>query len=228
LAPLPLLIELASGYWAGAAALPGFVGTFTIDETGVVSLIYRRMYGSDSGRGAEAAVAQLRAGVLAVEAAYDLAAKFRDEKEQDPVQGVLAAYLYDGQGDVDSVRNTAFHLAIAGLPIPFDMAILGRLPVVKTGGGQFKAAIPPTRGRAPRSKEEEKRAWTYEPTVGADSVVAGIFPWLRQGWALLEEDDKSPLVVPGLPKLRRHLLSSQFTTLDAVGGAHLRDIIGEL
>jgi len=227
-APLPLLVELANGFWAGAAALPQFIGTFSVDESGVASLIYRRTYNPSSGRGAEAAVARLRSGVLATDAAYDLAARLRDEKEQDPMKGVLAAYLYDGQGDVDSVRNTAWYMANVGIPIPFDMAMLGRLRVVRTPGGRLQAEIPATKGRAPRSKEEETRQWTYGPTPRGSGTVAGVFPWLRQGWALLEDGDPSGLVLAGLPELRKHLLSSQFTTLRSEGGQRLRDIIGEL
>jgi hypothetical protein len=221
--PAPLLIELDNGRWCGAAALPGFIGTFTVDNGGATSLIYRRTYSlRNSGDRSEAAVAALRAGLLATEAAYDAAARFRDRKEEDPVKGVLAAYLYDAQGDVESVRRTAYYLALAGLPIPFDVAILGRLPVKETSG-QLVAQIPPTRERAARSAEEETRSWTRDATPAKQAKVAGIFPWLRQGWALLDgEETWEP---PGLTELRAHLLAFQFTTLDAEGGRRLRDII---
>ena len=221
--PAPLLIELDNGRWCGAAALPGFIGTFTVENGGASSLIYRRTYSpADSGLESEAAVAELRAGLLATEAAYDAAGRFRDEKENDPVKGVLAAYLYDAQGDIESVRRTAYYVAVAGLPIPFDTAILGRLPITHTNG-QLVAQIPQTAERAPRSSEEEARYWTHNATPAFQAPVAGLFPWLRQGWALL--DDEEAWGLHGLAELGAHLLPFQFTTLDAEGGVRLRDII---
>jgi hypothetical protein len=222
---VPLLVELDNDRWCGAAALPGFIGTLTVDNGGASSLIYRRTYSPfDSGYRSEAAVAELRAGLLATDAAYDAAARFRDEKESDPVKGVLAAYLYDAQGDVESVRRTAYYVAVAGLPIPFDITILGRLPVTQTNGHRV-AEIPPTRERAPRSAEEEARYWTHNATQEIQAPVAGVFPWLRQGWALLEDEDA--WVLPGLTELRAYLLPFQFMTLNAEGGRRLRDVIDE-
>lgn len=222
--PVPLVIELDQGRRCGAAALPGFIATFTIDGGGVTSLIYRHTYSPpDSGLKSETAVAELRAGLLAGDAAYDAAARFRDEKEDNPVKGVLAAYLYDAQGDVESVRRTAWYVAMAGLPIPLDMAILGRLPVMLSNG-QLLARIPQTLARKPRSAEEARRSWTHDATSELEGrPVAGLFPWLRQGWALLDGDE--PWLPPGLIELRRHLLPFQFTTLDAAGGKRLHDII---
>jgi hypothetical protein len=221
--PSPLLIELDNDRWCGAAALPGFIGTFTIQNGGVTSLIYRWTYSSrESGQKSEAAVAEFRAGLLATEAAYDAAARFRDQKESDPVKGVLAAYLYDAQGDVDSVRRTAYYVAVAGLPIPFDTVVLGRLRVTRQNG-RLIAEIPSTRERAPRSEEELRRPWTWDATPAIGSPVAGVFPWLRQGWALL--DDGEAWLTPGLTEVRLRLLPFQFTTLDAEGGRRLRGII---
>jgi hypothetical protein len=222
--PAPLLIELDNGRWCGAAALPGFIGTFTVGNGGATSLIYRRTYSPpDSGQESEAAVAELRAGLLATDAAYDAAARFRDEKESDPVKGVLAAYLYDAQGDVESVRRTAFYFFLGGLPIPFDMAVLGRLRVTQIDG-KLVATIPETAARAPRSKAEETRSWTHNATGDVNDVlVAGAFPWLRQGWALLDGDES--WMLPGLTELNAHLLPFQFTTLDAGGGKALYGII---
>jgi hypothetical protein len=227
-APLPLLIKLTNRCWAGAAAMPGFVATFTVSDPGIVSLIYRPMYADAYvTQDTEVAVARLRAGALAGQGgdAFDLAAKLREGKEQDPVRGVLAAYLYDAQGDVESVRRTAYFLADAGIPIPFDLLLLGRLPATERMPGLLFAEIPATQERSPRSKEEEPRDWTYCKTNPRRAPVAGVFPWLRQGWALLDEDAPSPLVIDGILGLRKELLPYPFTTLSGSGGNHLRNLI---
>jgi hypothetical protein len=228
--PLPLLVELRDGTWAGAAALPNFVATFTVNEGRVVSLIYRGMYSPEVDRGTENAVAHLRAGALATDAAYDFAANLRDAKEQDPVQGVLAAYIYDAQGDVESVRRTAFYLWCAGIPIPFDIAMLARLRPTWMVPGVMVVDIPATEQRQPRSEKERTRSWTFEATSRVErAVVAGIFPWLRQGWALLEGgDDPWSLILPQLSEIQKELLPTPFTTLTPHGGEFLREIFRRL
>jgi hypothetical protein len=225
--PLPLLVELSDGTWAGAAVLPGFIATFTVNNEGlVVSLIYRRMHSPEVNRDTENAVAQLRAGALATDAAYDFPARLRDAKEQDPVQGVLAAYIYDAQGDIESVRRTAFYLARAGIPIPFDIAILGRLPAAWVSPGLMVADIPATGKRQPRSANERTRSWAFEATDKVERAdVAGVFPWLRQGWALLDEGDgPQPFLLSPLSEIKDELLPTPFTTLSHRGGEYLREI----
>ncbi len=202
--------------------------TFTIQEELVVSVIYRPIAASpNESRETEVAVAQLRAGVLSSEAGYDLAARLRDEKAQDPVRGVIAAYIYDSLGDVESVRRIAFYLAMAGVAVPYDVALLGRIAASKARAGLIEVDIPETHERTSRSPEEERRRWTFAATPRLRAPVAGVFPWLRQGWFLLEDEDPSALVLEGVAELRAELLSSPFTTLTALGGRRLKAIIEE-
>lgn len=228
MAPLPLLIELDDGTWCGAAALPGFIGAFTVADGGVASLIYRPVHRPDAARETETAVAWLRAGALTAPAAYGLAARLRDDKESDPVRSVLAAYLYDTQGDAESVHRTAWSMARHGLPIPFDIAVLGRMPAARDADGLLSVTIPATRSRAPRSAAERIRPWTHGETGEMSAPVAGAFPWLRQGWTLLEDEAPSPLVPDALVRVAEHVRPFPFTTLSAEGGRQLRAIVGRL
>src|SRR4051794_1276746 len=107
----------------------------------------------------EWAVSQLRAGALTPDTAFDLAATFREGKVNDPVRGVLAAYLYDAQADVESVRRTAFFLAGSDISIPYDIALLGRMRCRRDPKGHIVAQIPATRERAPKSRKEVNRFW---------------------------------------------------------------------
>ena len=179
-------------------------------------------------RETELAVAQLRAGVLSTQTGYDLAARLRDAKERDPVRGVIAAYIYDALGDRDSVQRIAWYLAQSGIPVPYDVALLGRLSATKAGPGIVEVAIPKTPRRAPRSAEETSRTWTFGSTSPARAPVAGVFPWLRQGWSLLDDEDSSGLVMGGLAKLKVELLRSPFTTLTGRGGERLKAMIEEV
>jgi hypothetical protein len=235
-APAPLLIEFRNGNWGGAAALPHHIATFTIQRKAVVSVIYRPVNAPPrASRETEVAVAQLRAGLLSTEAGYDLAAQLRDAKERDPVRGVIAAYIYDSLGDLDSVRRIAYYLALAEVPVPYDIALLGRLTARRLGAGPIVVEIPETPPRTPRSPEETSRSWTSAATPrvplianqSAGVPVAGAFPWLRQGWLLLEDEDPSDLIIDGLAKVRAELLPSPFTTLTARGGKQLKAMIEE-
>jgi hypothetical protein len=216
--PLPLLVELDDGRWVGAAALPQFVATFSIDATGAASLIYRSMYDTYGIEMTERAVAALRAGAMAAQDARAFAVELRQRKHADPVMGVLAAYLYDSQGDVESIRQIASFYAGAGQAIPYDIAVLGRLKTSAGPEGQIVAHVPAVAARAPQGPAEEQRRWTYDATPEAGGLVGGAFPWLRQGWSLLDDEVGSALVPEGLLEVLPHLLPSPFTAFDAEGG----------
>lgn len=145
------------------------------------------------------------------------------------MRGVLAAYLYDSQADVESVRRTAFFLAASNIPIPYDIALLGRLRCCRDAQGRIVAQIPATRYRAPKSNEEQTRPWTYTATGESKAPVAGAFPWLRQGWTLLDPGgDDALLVREALATLREFLLPHPFTTLTPEGGRLLRTYLESL
>ncbi|MET4118805.1 biotin-(acetyl-CoA carboxylase) ligase [Bradyrhizobium sp. JR1.5] len=227
--PAPLLIEFDNGNWGGAAALPDHVATFTVEGEEVVSVIYRLLNAAPTeARDTELAIAQLRAGALSARMGYDQAARLRDQKERDPVRAVIAAYIYDALGDRDSIHRIAWYLAAAGIPVPYDVALLGRLRSRQVAPGLIEVEIPETPPRKPRSHEEARRTWTFNSTPSARALVAGIFPWLRQGWSLLEDDEASGLVMEGLVDLRAELLRSSFSTLSARGGQQLKTIIEEM
>ena len=60
-----------------------------------------------------------------------------------------------------------------------------------------------------------------------DMPVAGAFPWLRQGWSLLEDESPSELIIDGLTELQGELKASPFLTLTAKGGEDLKTMIEE-
>ena len=77
--------------------------------------------------------------------------------------------------------------------------------------------------------ERKDRVPAREPSRVERAVVAGIFPWLRQGWALLEGgDDPWSLILPQLSEIQKELLPTPFTTLTPHGGEFLREIFRRL
>ena len=222
--PLPLLVELADGRWAGAAAMRDFIVTFSITNRGVESVIYRGFDTSHAPK-TEAAVAALRVGSISGRDAIDYAVQLRYDKHADPILGVIASYLYDAQGDIDSIRQIAFFYASARQPIPFDVAMLAGLASRRENDGTVVVDVPAVAARQPRSDREAHSPWTHEGTKAASAPVAGRFPWLRQGWTLLEDEDETPLIDPRLSTLRHHLAPTPFVTLDAEGGQKLNAML---
>ena len=146
----------------------------------------------------------------------------RQWKHIDPVLGVIAAYLYDSIGDVDSIRRMAYFYIRSGQSIPYDVALLAQLEGSRSGRF-FWAKVPPVAAQEPRSEAEGRYAWTHEGTNVVEGPVAGVWPWMRQGWAFLEEprDEGTSLVMAGLSDLIGMLTPARFTTLAADGGRAL-------
>jgi caspase domain-containing protein len=224
--PAPVLIELASGLFAAATALPGFIGSLAVTDRGVAALVYREVDAPpDAGSATEDAILRLERGGLQADDVTDLAADLRQGKLADPVRGVIGAYLYDSIGDLESIRRMAFYYAQDGQAIPYDIAFLARLEGERRDDGLLGATIPAVSAREPRTDQERQLRWTYEATPQATGLVAGLWPWLRQGWGFLDDpaEDGSTLVLPGLIEAADDLTPARFTTLHHAGARRLAD-----
>jgi len=222
--PVPVLIELASGRFAAATALPEFVASLVVGPRGVSGLVYRAIYGRpEDATATERALGQMERGALRADAATDLAIALRQGKHADPVRGVISAYLYDSIGDVDNIRRMAFFYLQRRQPIPYDIALLAQLKGGRLRDGGLWATVPAVRRGTPRTEGEDRFRWTYSATARAKGPVGGLWPCLRQGWSLLDDPapDGSTLVLPGLIELTNRLTSARFTTLDKAGGLQL-------
>jgi hypothetical protein len=219
--PLPLLVQLTDGRWVGAAALPRFVLSFTVDELGAQAVIYRSMDSNFSFE-TERIMSRLRAGALRREEATELAGLLRGAKHADPMLGVLAAYLHDSMGDLANVRRTACYFAMNSQPIPFDIAILGRLKAHRDEKGLVRIHVPKVAKAEGASQIPD---YMRSATPAIEGVVAGAFPWLRQGWVRLDPKGRRNLYPAELAKITPHLLQGPFTTLTARGGAMLAQLL---
>jgi hypothetical protein len=195
--------------------------SFTVDELGAQAVIYRSM-DMPLSPDTERMMARLRAGALRREEAPKLVELLRGSKHLDPMLGVLAAYLHDSMGDLDNVRRTAFFFAQNGQPIPFDIALLGRLQAHRDATGLVHVTVPPV------SEAEGTRSipsYMKCSTIAIEGVLAGAFPWLRQGWGRLDPEGRPDLYLPGLAQLTPYLLPAPFTTLTAMGGSQLSHLL---
>ena len=222
--PSPVLIELADGRFLVPTALRLFIASIVCTpERGAASLVYRLVYSQDDTLHIAAkAVAQMESGTLRANAISDLTAQLRQLKHVDPTLGVISAYLYDSIGDLDSIRRMAYFYVIHGQGIPYDIALLAQSYAWRSAAdGLLHLRVPAVAERAPRTDVEQQFEWTWQMTPAVEGEVAGLWPWMRQGWAFLEYPTEMGLVDPFIASLRTHLTSARFSTLNSQGGRQL-------
>jgi hypothetical protein len=225
--PAPVLIELASDVFAAATALPEFNASVVATDRGVAALVYREVNAPPQAAGVtEDAIGKLERGGMRADEITDLAVDLRQGKHADPIRGVISAYLYDSIGDVESIRQMAFYYILNGQAIPYDIALLAQLQGERRNDGLLWATVPAIPSREPRTKLESRVDWAHSATREATGVVGGIWPWLRQGWAFLDDPaaDGSTLVLPGLVEVAAELTPARFTTLYHSAGRHLASV----
>jgi hypothetical protein len=216
-----VLARLENGDWVGAASYRDFIGTFGIGSGGAESYVLRRPYQDETG--GEFAIAQAATGGALTDP-YEMAAVLRDHKHDDPVLGALAAYAYARAGAVDEIRRMTYFYGANSQPAPFDAVLLARVQIKRDRFG-YMASIPAVPRREWRTDAERHREWTFEATPAISVRVAGGFPWLRQGWALLEDDFR-----PEFRRLARFtsgLRPSVFTTLEPRAGEELASLVSK-
>lgn len=220
------LVQFADGRAGAFVILDGMTVRALKTARGVAAVTYAPAYWSDMAVSRELAEALLKMERAALRAddVTDLAVSLRQAKHLDPVLGVISAYLYRAIDDTDSIRRMAFFYADLGQAIPYDIALLGRLE--RAGDGQ--AQVPAVPESAPRGRAEERADWAWGATPARTGRIGGRWPWMRQGWAHLEdaEDQPGSIVEPGLADLAIHLATARFTTLEAAGVEPLAELMG--
>lgn len=211
-----IAVQLESGQWLAGAVYDQMIGTFTVNEDGASAYVLRPTW-TDTDV-AEEAVA--RAATSAVTDPYELAARLRTQKHADPVLGALAAYAYMRAGAIEDIRRTCYFYAERGQPVPFDAALLARVPVMRDGP-YLVADVPAVPERAPHNSVEAGYEFTCQSTRGGRVVVAGTFPWLRQGWAFLEDRRE----FRGLARFTSGLRPSVFTSFAPGYGREIAELV---
>jgi hypothetical protein len=214
--PAPALVEFPDKRFAAIVLLPYLFTSVALDDHGVAGLVYQDLLAPPHvGEITVEALEALESGSLRGDAATNMATQLRVWKHVDPVLGVISAYLYDAIGDTESILRMASFYAGYGEAIPYDIALLGGLSGFMTERG-FLVDVPAVKQRQPRTQMELEKSWTHCATTATQGLVGGLWPWMRQGWAFLDDpsDVESTLILPGLAKLRSGLTRSRFTTFN--------------
>lgn len=217
-------VKLDNGHWMFGSVPSEMQLLFAAEPEGAAAVILRQ-----AGRGAveyrqtAELLGLLSAGALTVPDARDIAAALRFGKHEDPIRGVVAAYLYDRVGDIDSIRQLAWFFAQREQPIPFDIALLSRLPGSPVVDG-FVVDLPAVSARKPQSGGEVLAERLFRETGAVEGAfVGGCLPLARQGWIRLEP--RLLPVHPTLYELSPGLTLAPFTTLVPPYGDQLAALI---
>jgi hypothetical protein len=184
--------------------------------------------------GCELILSELTTGLAAYRQAAYVAGLVWHFKQRfahvNPLLGVIAAWLYDAAGDRDGIKRLASLYPEHRQPVPFDIALLAGLPGRRGRDGLTRIDLPALPARMPRTDEEAasfvdvRRFGLFAPRRAVrDAVVAGGFPWMRQGWGLL--DLAGFPVHAGVIELAGNVGPTLFTTLDRDGGRRLAALI---
>lgn len=225
--PARILVEFADGPVVATVLNYEMVTKIARDAQGASAIIMPEAFGGDTAALAQEAMLAMEKRSLRAEKAGDFIVTLRKLKHADPVLGVVSAYLYDATGDVDSIRRMAYFYASEEEPIPYDIALLGMLHSWREGK-ELWASVPAVPERAPQSPAEAEHEWTYQKTEEVKGLVAGDWPWMRQGWAFLDDssEEESTLIVPELMEVMRQLRPGRFTTLTSIGASILAERFG--
>lgn len=138
--------------------------------------------------------------------------------------GVIAAYLYDSEGDLESIRRMAHFYIKRGQAIPYDVAMLAQLDA-EWRGEELWVKVPALPSRINPARDS---LWDSRPVKEGRGLVGGFWPWMRQGWAFLDapDDAGSKLIHPALLQARGHLMRARFATVYPTGSAILANAFG--
>jgi hypothetical protein len=228
-----IFIRTMDGSWAQIPRFRNLLAFLTLKERSVF-FSYTNLYALTNDPNAfnaisndyETALAPLLAGTLRASDAAAMADSIRYGKHENPIRGVIAAYLYDAVGDYENIRRMAYYYHRHNQPVPFDLALLGAERILwEADGGrvQAHADFSEVKDRG-RSKDRPTFAQIETPRLER-APVAGIIPWMRQGWPVLRirEELQAPRI---LHEISSEIRDSPFTTLSEEAGSRLVRLLG--
>lgn len=190
--------------------------TFALNPDGVHALGWHEVgmggYDPISALDPMRALKGLTEGILRPRHVDLIASALRRQKHSDPLYGIIAAYLYDQVGDIASIRRMCYFYGSAGQDIPFDIAMLARVPWRSTPKG-FVVDIPevPEDVRTLRDGLPNYVWRQTEPMQ--DLPVAGWAPVLLAGWGRVEAVLEGAAALSVLSEIRRRSDPSPFPCL---------------
>ncbi len=217
----PLLIEFSDGRFAPYVPYANAVAAVRRDEEGHVFQVYGSRDAPEAFQATLDLISRYAEGEISPNDVQAEAAKARVGKNGDPTRGALCAYLYQMLADTASIRRTAYFFAQNSQPVPFDLVLLGDMPVVDDGEGGLRVKIP----TVPQRRDHGTSGlpdYVTQSTPAIAGRVGGRCPWIGLGWDYvgLVPDHAKPLVA-GLAKIAPNVPRTGFTTLEAEDGRSL-------
>ena len=188
-----LAVQIIDKYWVFA---PHFYGLGTtlihsgshsaISETGLSEIFWRGGYEEPSTKLGRLQATYSALHLLASDSLQPpdlqvILATARAGKHKDPLLGILAGYIYEAVGDLDSIRRTASYYPKNYQPIPIDLALMARCSIVLSKDGGLFVDLPGTPEAEPPYKDAPEYLWTATDELPR-AEVAGFVPVFRRGW----------------------------------------------
>ncbi|CCD84002.1 exported protein of unknown function [Bradyrhizobium sp. ORS 285] len=215
----PVLVELADGSFVPVVPYDGLYAVVKQSSTGDVMLVYGERDSRDAFRDALEAITDFAAGRIGPDRLAALAARLRLSKHADPALGAICAHLYRAMADFDSIRRMAYLFVANGQAVPFDVALLGAMDVVRGRDGTLTLAIPAVKARNRPDGASELPDFVICSTPEAQASIAGRCPWLASGWDFVTDPRRATAaLVEGLAEHAAEIRRSGFTVLPAEAG----------
>lgn len=135
----------------------------------------------------------LLTGVINATVIPTLAKDLRFTKHSDPVFGIVAAYLYDRVGDLNAIRRLCAYYQNYGQAVPFDIALLARLPFERAEGGGYMLDLPDI-PEDEAAKSTNMPDFVWNEMKGRHVPVSGVVPALTAGWGRLSSLSRDPKI----------------------------------
>ena len=128
--------------------------------------------------------------------------------------GAICAYLYLAVADFDSIRRMAYFYVQHGQPVPFDIALLGAMKLVRKAKGALRLQVPAVTARKPGRGGPDLPRFVTEATPETEAWIGGRCPWLGLGWDYVSQARPEwAALVDGLADYAREVRRSGFTVL---------------
>ncbi|MFZ6744933.1 caspase family protein [Undibacterium sp. JH2W] len=215
-----ILVEFDSDVFASAVVYGRLITLINRDKSGDISWTCVSEFPESEEIWGESfrAIESLQKGKLSADQVDHIAAHLREFKHVNPTLGAIASYLYDYTGDVDSIRRMAYFYCYYDQPMPFDVAFMGLLSTQDMGEGHIEAEVPLVPARLQSPTNDKLPDWVTRETMGTSGKVAGLWPWLRQGWQFMENPEpEEKATAAGLSDVAKFLLPSQFSSFKKEG-----------
>ncbi|UGS41120.1 caspase family protein [Pseudocitrobacter corydidari] len=214
-----VLVEFDDGMVASVVVYSDLITILSRDHRGYMGwLCIERLKDSNfQQQHSIQAIADLQIGNLSADQVDKFATKLRMMKHINPILGAISSYLYDYVGDIDNIHRMAYFYCDHLQPIPFDIVLMGLLPT-NYHQSRYETSVPAVEARISSPINESLPDWVRSATPVSNGTVAGLWPWLRQGWQFIEDPElEEVFIAERLQDVIPFMLPSQFSSFRLEG-----------